>query len=168
MYATDIALSLNKNFDDVGIFRKDEFIAFFKDNVLHCLIQKDTVAWIPYGHCSTLISLQGQEYDSSGFLTVPYMCVGLLHKAPSAPRTAFGKIIEECCDTLPSGSKHQQAVSLFLAWFRSSLEEERNEEEEDEEDESSQGVAGLIMHAAGSDIVQDTEMANAQAATLEG
>ena len=167
-YATDIAMSLKGAFDQVGAFKKDDFTAFFKDNVFHCLLQKDTVAWIPYGHCSTLISLQGQENDSSDFLlTVPYMSVGLLHKAPSAPRTAFGKIVEECCDTLPSGSKQQQAVSLFLAWFRSSLEEERNEEE-DEQDESPQGVTGLIMHAAGSDIVQDTEMANTQAATLEG
>jgi hypothetical protein len=165
-YATDIAMNLKGAFDQVGTHKKDDFTAFFKDNVFHCLIQKDTVAWIPYGHCSTLISLQGQEYDSSYFLTVPYMCVGLLHKAPSAPRTAFGKIVEECCDTLPSGSKQQQPFSLFLAWFRSSLEEERNEEEENEEMADTEALKRASDIEAGH--CSDNEMADTGATTLEG
>jgi len=164
-HATDIAMPLEKAFDQVGMLKKDEFTAFFKNNVFHCLIQKDTVAWIPYSHCSTLISLQGQEHDTSIFLTVPYMSVGLLHKAPSAPRTEYGKIVEECCNTL-SGTKKHQPFSLFVAWFRASLEEERNDEEEIEEMADTQALkmaSDIEVEHCSDDAMPDTG-----ATTLEG
>ena len=62
-YATDLSMKVEQLFDIVAHQKKEVFTSFFKNTAFHCLVKKDTVAWIPCGHCYTLIPLQGQERD---------------------------------------------------------------------------------------------------------
>jgi hypothetical protein len=122
-FATDLSLPVESLFDIVAHQKKDVFTNFFQQKVFHCLLTRNTVAWVPCGHCFTLIPLQDQEHDRTVALTIPYLNVNLMHNAETVALHAVRDVIhkhrnsQHCMD---QAAKFHPALDQFLQWFRDS------------------------------------------------
>ena len=72
-FATDLSMNVELLFDVVAHQKKDVFTNFFQQKVFHCMVTRNTVVWVPCGHCGhcyAIVPLQGQERDRIVALTV--------------------------------------------------------------------------------------------------
>ena len=138
-YATDLSMKVEQLFDIVAHQKKEVFTSFFKNTAFHCLVKKDTVAWIPCGHCYTLIPLQGQERDLTVALTIPYMNVKLMQAADPVPLRAVRDVLQRHSTSdfiVDKAPKLKPALDQFLQWLKDIIAVGDDKEMEDEQDRS--------------------------------
>ena len=170
-FATDLSMSVENLFDAVGYQKKDIFTNFFQNTAFHCLVTRNTVAWVPCGHCFTLIPLQDQEHDRTVALTIPYMNVNLMHNAETVPLHAVRDVIHQhrnsqhCMD---QAAKFHPALDQFLQWFRDSskLDDkfiEDGQQVSEAEVETQPGAANVAARAA---LLPATQVADSDGSQL--
>jgi len=120
-FATDLSLNVELLFDVVAHQKKDVFTNFFQHKVFHCMVTRNTVVWVPCGHCYALIPLQDQEHDRTVALTVPYMNVKLMQAAEPVPLRAVRDVLQKhrTSDYIDvERPKLKPALDQFLQWFK--------------------------------------------------
>lgn len=168
-FATDLAMDVRSTFDDVAALNKISFTEFLKNTAFHCLLVKDTVAWVPYGHCYALIPLQGQMQCNGGCsfaLSVPYMSLRMLHSTHAASRMALGTMMDKLQNNpmVSAIPKYAAILNQFVHWFKSSLEVDEGMEEDAQD--GSQEAVPVAESAAGS--TQPPEVPASQSETQRG
>lgn len=165
-FATDLSMSVESLFDTVGYQKKDVFTNFFKNAAFHCLVTRNTVAWVPCGHCFTLIPLQDQEHDRTVALTIPYLNVNLMHNSETVPLHAVRDVLhkhrnsQHCMD---QAAKFHPALDQFLQWFRDSSKlddkfTEDGQQVSEAEADTQPGAANVAARAA---LLSATQVADA-------
>jgi hypothetical protein len=117
----DLGEILEKGWEVTSALPKAEFQTFFAKNVFHTLVRPGSVAWIPYGHCPTIISLSGTE--ACDYLVMPYMSMPLVDAMIPAVRTAVLKTFQRFQHS--AATKHDSWLTngpAFVTWFQAGLE----------------------------------------------
>lgn len=166
-YATDLALDVATLFDAVALQKKDVFMAFFNEKIFHCLVRRDTVAFVPSGHCYALIPLQGQENGRTSCLTVPYMSVKLMQNTAQGTLKAVGDVIQNFTKSAFVLEKPKICAmhNQFLQWFQASRRRFLGEEEEVDDGEDAQGASEGDTQPGASQITAATVRLEAESVT---
>jgi hypothetical protein len=117
----DLGEILEKGWEVTGALPKAEFQTFFAKNVFHHLVRPGSVAWIPYGHCDTIITLAGSE--PADYLVLPYMSMALVDAMIPAVRTAVLQTFQRFQHS--AVTKHDSWLTngpAFVTWFQQGLE----------------------------------------------
>ena len=166
-YATDLALDVATLFDAVALQKKDVFMAFFRQKIFHCLVTRDTVAFVPSGHCYALIPLQGQENGRTSCLTVPYMSVKLMQNTAQGTLKAVGDVIQNFTKSAFVLEKPKICAmhNQFLQRFQASRRRFLGEEEEVDDGEDAQGASEGDTQPGASQITAATVRLEAESVT---
>mgnify|MGYP007062768238 CR=1 FL=1 len=117
----DLGETLEKGWEVTSAWPKAEFQNFFAKNVFHHLVRPGSVAWIPYGHCETVITLSGKE--ACDYVVLPYMAMPLVEAMPMPLRCAvlqtFQRYLHSAVAKHDSWTTNGQA---FVTWFEASIE----------------------------------------------
>jgi hypothetical protein len=116
----DLGEVLEKGWEVTSALPKAEFGNFFAKDVFHCLVRPGSVAWIPYGHCDTIISLSGTE--PVDYLVLPYMSMPLVEAMPAVVRCAVLQTFQRYLHS--AIAKHESWATngpAYVIWFQASI-----------------------------------------------
>ena len=129
------------------------------------MVTRNTVVWVPCGHCYTFIPLRGRERDRTVALTVPYVNVKLTQAADPVPLRAVRDVPQKRSTSdyiVNKRPKLKPALDQFLQRFKDILVDD-DKDIGDEQEPSEAETQPLLVAAT-----QATEAADGSPASAVG
>lgn len=128
----DLGEPMENGWEVIGALPKADFGTFFNKKVFHSLVCPGSIAWVPYGHLDSLITLSGGAAD---YIVLPFCSMPLLNHMPMPVRAAvlatFQRYLHSC-----NVAKHVLWKTIgpaFVTWFGHGLPDPASEAGEEED-----------------------------------